>query len=40
VQFDFLTKEGYGTGVLQKDPQPLTTLGKAVEISRLNKRLN
>ena len=21
VEFDFLTKEGYGTGVLQKDPQ-------------------
>ena len=40
VEFDFLTKEGYGTGVLQKDPQPLTTLGKAVELSRQNKKLN
>lgn len=40
VEFDFLTKEGYGTGVMQKDPQPLTTLGKAVELSRVNKRLN
>jgi len=40
VEFDFLTKEGYGTGVLQKDLQPLTTLGKAVELSRQNKKLN
>jgi GWxTD domain-containing protein len=40
VEFDFLTKEGYGTGVLQKDPQPLTALGKAVELSRINKKLN
>ena len=34
VRFDFLTQEGYGTGVLQKDPSPMQTLGQAVEMAK------
>jgi GWxTD domain-containing protein len=40
VRFDFLTKAGYGTGVLQKDPQPMQTLGILVETARRDRRLN
>lgn len=39
VRFDFVTKQGYGTGVMQKDPAPLDALGKAVENARTAKRL-
>jgi GWxTD domain-containing protein len=40
VRFDFLTKPGYGSGVLQKDPQQMQTLGQAAEIARAAKQLN
>jgi GWxTD domain-containing protein len=40
VRFDFLTKPGYGTDVLQKDPQPMQTFGIAVEAARRDRRLN
>jgi GWxTD domain-containing protein len=40
VRFDFLTQEGYGTGVLQKDPAPMQTLGYAVEAAKRDKKLN
>jgi len=40
VRFDFITKEGYGTGVLQKDPAPMQTLGQVVEMAKREKKLN
>jgi GWxTD domain-containing protein len=40
VRFDFVSKAGYGTGVLQKDPQPMQTLGIVVEAARRDRRLN
>jgi GWxTD domain-containing protein len=40
VRFDFMTKEGYGTAVLQKDPEPMQTLGIAAESARRDKKLN
>ena len=40
VRFDFLTKPGYGTDVLQKDPQPMQTFGIVVEAARRDRRLN
>lgn len=40
VRFDFTTKEGYGTSVLQKDAAPMQTLGIATESARRDKRLN
>jgi GWxTD domain-containing protein len=40
VRFDFLTQEGYGTGVLQKDPAPMQTLGYAVDVAKKEKKLN
>jgi GWxTD domain-containing protein len=40
VRFDFLSKEGYGMSVLQKDPQPMQTLGMVVEAARRDRRLN
>ena len=40
VRFDFLTQEGYGTGVLQKEPAPMQTLGQAVEMAKREKKLN
>ena len=40
VRFDFVTKEGYGTGVMQKDPEPMQTLGQVVETARREKKLN
>jgi GWxTD domain-containing protein len=40
VHFQFLSKKGYGTGVLQKDPQPMQMLSMAVDIARRDKKLN
>jgi GWxTD domain-containing protein len=40
VRFDFISKAGYGTGVLQKDSQPMQTLGIVVEAARRDRRLN
>ncbi len=40
VRFDFMTKEGYGTSVMQKDSEPMQTLGIAAETARRDKRLN
>jgi GWxTD domain-containing protein len=39
VHFDFISKEGYGTGVLQKESEPMLTLDKAIEIARAEKKL-
>ncbi len=39
VRFDFMYEEGYGSAVMQKDPQPMQTLGQAVEAARRDKRL-
>ena len=40
VQFEFITKEGYGAGVLQKEPPVLQTLGLATDNARKNRKLN
>jgi len=40
VKFEFITKEGYGTAVLQKESEPMQTLGIAAESARRNKKLN
>jgi hypothetical protein len=40
VSFQFLTKQGYGTAVLQKDSEPMQTLGLSAEIARRDKKLN
>jgi GWxTD domain-containing protein len=40
VRVDFVTKQGYGAGVLQKDPQPMQTLGFAADAARRDKKLN
>lgn len=40
VHFDFVTKEGYGTSIIQKDAAPMQTLGIAVEAARRDKQLN
>ncbi|MEA2337047.1 MAG: hypothetical protein QOE82_1054, partial [Thermoanaerobaculia bacterium] len=40
VRFDFITKEGYGTAVLQKESEPMQTLGIAAEAARREKKLN
>jgi len=40
VRFDFVTKEGYGTSVMQKDSEPMQTLGVAAETARRDKKLN
>jgi GWxTD domain-containing protein len=40
VRFDFISKAGYGTGVLQKDAQPMQTFGIVVESARRDRRLN
>jgi GWxTD domain-containing protein len=39
VHFDFVTKEGYGTRILQKESEPMLTLSQAVEIARAERRL-
>ncbi len=40
VRFQFLSKEGYGSGVLQKDSDAMQTLGLAAETARRDKKLN
>jgi GWxTD domain-containing protein len=40
VRISFITKQGYGSGVLQKDPQPMQALGLAAEAARRDKQLN
>jgi GWxTD domain-containing protein len=40
VRFDFVTKEGYGTSVMQKDSEPMQTLGVAAEAAKRDKKLN
>jgi GWxTD domain-containing protein len=40
VHFDFITKEGYGTSVMQKDSAPMQTLGIAADAARRDKKLN
>jgi hypothetical protein len=40
VRFDFVTKEGYGTSVMQKDSEPMQTLGIAADAVRRDKKLN
>jgi GWxTD domain-containing protein len=40
VRFDFITKEGYGTSVMQKDSGPMQTLGIAADAARRDKKLN
>jgi hypothetical protein len=39
VHFDFISKEGYGTGVLQKESEPMLTLDQAIEIARAERKL-
>jgi GWxTD domain-containing protein len=40
VRIIFITKQGYGSGVLQKDPQPMQALGLAADLARQDKKLN
>jgi GWxTD domain-containing protein len=40
VRFDFVTKEGYGSNVLQKDAEPMQTFGRATDTARRDKKLN
>jgi len=40
IRFDFITKEGYGTSVMQKDSEPMQTLGIAADAARRDKKLN
>jgi GWxTD domain-containing protein len=40
LRFDFITKEGYGTGVMQKDSQPMQALGQAADVARKEKALH
>jgi GWxTD domain-containing protein len=40
VRFDFITKEGYGTSVMQKDAEPMQTLGIGADAARRDKKLN
>jgi GWxTD domain-containing protein len=40
VRFDFITKEGYGTGVLQKESNVLQTLSQATDNARKIRKLN
>ena len=40
VRIEFVSKQGYGKGVLQKDPEPLKTIGAAAENARAKKKLN
>jgi len=40
VKFEFITKEGYGTDVLQKENEPLIALGIAADEARREKKLN
>ena len=40
LRFDFITKEGYGHGVLQKNAEPMQALNLAAVAARRNKALN
>jgi GWxTD domain-containing protein len=40
IRFDFITKEGYGSSVMQKDSEPMQTLGIAADAARRDKKLN
>jgi GWxTD domain-containing protein len=40
VHFDFITKEGYGTDVFQKESEPVQALGIAADAARRDKKLN
>ncbi len=40
VDFEFITKESYGAGVLQKESNVLQTLGQATNNARKVKKLN
>jgi GWxTD domain-containing protein len=40
VRFDFITKEGYGADVFQKESEPVQALGIAAEAARRDKKLN
>jgi len=40
VRFDFITKEGYGASVMQKDSEPMQTLGVATDAVRRTLKLN
>ena len=40
VQFDFISKQGYGMQVLQKDPEPMQALSQAAAAARRQKRLD
>jgi GWxTD domain-containing protein len=40
VKFEFITKEGYGTGVLQKESNVLQTLSQATDNARKIRKLN
>ena len=40
VHFDFITKEGYGADVFQKESEPVQALGIAADAARRDKKLN
>jgi len=40
LRFDFISKEGYGTGVMQKDAQPMQALGQVADLERKEKALH
>jgi hypothetical protein len=40
VRFEFISKEGYGSNVLQKESMVLQTLGQATENARKIRKLN
>ena len=40
IRFDFITKEGYGSSVMEKDSEPMQTLGIAADAARRDKKLN
>ena len=40
LRFDFISKEGYGIGVLQKDPEPLQAFALAAAAARRDKSLD
>ncbi|MEO8218552.1 MAG: GWxTD domain-containing protein, partial [Acidobacteriota bacterium] len=40
VEFLFITKKGYGTSVMQKDPEPLLALERAAAVANQNKKVN
>ena len=40
LRFDFVTRPGYGTGVLQKDDQPMQAVGRAAALALQKKKLN